>query len=172
MSVFECQEYSDDVFYGGETYLPDPEKSILSESETAQVEQVLFRLMERLMPVEENVIVCICGLDGKRMSLTETAQFLEMSKGAVHQAFRRIMKKALLFRQELVFSGHPLHRECSSLERKEDVTARSVLQLSPLQTVFEGRTRHGTQGSNRCIRNTFKGHRTNGTGRINLSAPG
>lgn len=173
MSVFDCQEYSDDVYYGGETYLPDPEITILSGSETAQAEEVLFHLMERLMPVEENVIVCICGLDGASMSLTETAQALGMSKGAVHQAFRRIMKKALLFRQELVSAGRPPHRgSCCSMKQKESVLAWSVLVSTPLQAMFEGRSHHGTQGSNRCIRNTFEDHRTHGAGRVDLSAPG
>lgn len=100
LSVFAALAYSDDVFYGGEAYHPDPEDTLLSQ-ETRQAEEKTFSLfVERLKPVEKKVINCICGLDCKRMSLAETAQFLGISKGSVYQSFRRIMKKALRFRMD------------------------------------------------------------------------
>ena len=109
LSVFDSDAYCDDVFYGGEAYGGDPEEILLSGSEGIQAEEKsLSRLIERLMPVEKRVVMCICGLQGARMSLAETALFLGMSKGAVHQSFRRIMKKALRFREEWAAVGCPL----------------------------------------------------------------
>jgi hypothetical protein len=100
LSVFAFQEYSDDAFYGGGAYLPDPEDALLSQETRQTEEKVLSLFVERLKPVEKKVINCICGLDVKRMSLAETALFLGMSKDSVHQSFRRIMKKALRFRKD------------------------------------------------------------------------
>jgi len=100
LSVSAVQGYSDEVFYGGDAYLPDPENLFLSRETGQTGEDVLSLLSERLKPVEKRVLTCICGLAGKKMSLAETALFLGASKGAVHQSFRRIMKKAHRFRKE------------------------------------------------------------------------
>jgi len=105
-SVSAYQEYSDEIFYGGEAYPPDPENLFLSRKNGQTEEEVLYLLAERLKPVEKRVLSCICGLTGKQMSLAETALFLGTSKGAVHQSFRRIMKKAHRFRREREASGH------------------------------------------------------------------
>jgi len=112
-SVCDCQGYCDDVYYGGEDYLPSPEETLLNMIETEEAEEeILSHLFERLMPVERKVLICICGLHlhGERMSYAETALFLSMSEGAVSQTFRRILKKALLFRTEYELIGWSLER--------------------------------------------------------------
>jgi DNA-directed RNA polymerase specialized sigma24 family protein len=106
MSVFDCMEFSDEVYYGDDMHSPDPEERLLSGSDPFETEEaILLRLLERLMPVEKKVLSCVCGFHGKRMSYAETALFLGMSHGAVSQSFRRIMKKALQFRADCVRVG-------------------------------------------------------------------
>jgi hypothetical protein len=175
MSAFDLQEYSDDLFFGGEEYLLDPEEILLERDEKWRIDKVLSLLAERLMPVEKRVISCICGLDRGRMSLTETARFLGMSKGAVHQAFRRIMKKALMFREEFESVDHPSSRKSSEVMRSEgkrQPCSWPVPASAPIQASPERRLHHGSQGSKRDIRNTIEGHRTNGTGRFDQPATG
>lgn len=106
MSEYDCREYSDEVFYGGDVHQPDPEELLIIRSDPAGTEEsVLLQLMERLMPVEKKVLNCICGINGVRMSYSETARFLGMSHGAVSQSFRRIMKRALAYRADCVRNG-------------------------------------------------------------------
>jgi DNA-directed RNA polymerase specialized sigma24 family protein len=103
---FDFLEYSDEVFYGADMHPPDSEERFLSGYEPCDTEKIiLLRLLERLMPVERKVLSCICGLQGGRMSYTETALFLGMSHGAVSQSFRRIMRKAFQFRADCARSG-------------------------------------------------------------------
>jgi len=107
MSEYDCREYSDEVFYGGDVHQPDPEELLIIRSDPAGTEEsVLLQLMERLMPVEKKVLNCICGLNGVRMSYSETARFLGMSHGAVSQSFRRIMKRALAYRADCSRDGN------------------------------------------------------------------
>ena len=104
------QRYSDEVFYGGEAYLPNPEQ-ILLRKEAQQLEKnVLLLLAKRLMPVERQVFFCIYGIHGGRMTLAETARHLGMTKGAVHQSCRRILKRAFHFREDCLSAGFPLSR--------------------------------------------------------------
>jgi len=106
MSECDCREYSDEAFYGGDVHQPDPEELLIIRSDPAGTEEsVLLQLMERLMPVEKKVLNCICGLNGARMSYSETARFLGMSHGAVSQSFRRIMKRAIAYRADCVRNG-------------------------------------------------------------------
>ncbi len=118
LSVSAVQKYSDEVFYGGEAYPPDPENLFLARELGQTEEEVLSLLAERLRPVEKRVFTCICGLEGKRMSLAETALFLGTSKGAVHQSFRRIMKKAHRFRKEREFTGQTENGEASTRKQQ------------------------------------------------------
>lgn len=122
-SVCDCQGYCDDVYYGGEGYLPSPEEPLLNMIETEEAEEeILSHLFDRLMPVEKKVLTCICGLHGERMSYAETALFLGMSEGAVSQTFRRILKKALLFRADYERSDCSLER-CMNREELLNQTA-------------------------------------------------
>lgn len=106
LSEFECLEYSDDFYYGDDLHQPDPEEILMMGSDPAEPEESVFlALMERLMPVEKKVLNCICGLNGVRMSYSETARFLGMSHGAVSQSFRRIMKRAIQYRADCVSAG-------------------------------------------------------------------
>jgi len=104
---FDCREYSDEVYYGDDVHQPDPEEFLILRSDPALTEEsVLLQLMERLMPVERKVLTCVCGLQGARMSYSETALFLGMTHGAVSQSFRRIMRKALQYRADCVSAGY------------------------------------------------------------------
>ena len=104
------QRYSDEVFYGGEAYLPDPEQFLLRKEARQFEKNILLLLTKRLMPVERQVFFCIYGIHGGRMTLAETARHLGMTKGAVHQSCRRILKRAFLFREDCVSAGFPLLR--------------------------------------------------------------
>jgi hypothetical protein len=107
MSEFECLEYSDDVYYGDDLHQPDPEEILMMGSDPAEPEEsVLLGLMERLMPVERKVLTCVCGIQGARMSYSETARYLGMTHGAVSQSFRRIMRKALQYQTNCVSAGY------------------------------------------------------------------
>ncbi|MRR34470.1 hypothetical protein EG829_07180 [bacterium] len=107
MSEYDCLEYSDEAFYGDDVHRPDPEELLIFRSDPAGGdESVLLQLMERLMPVEKKVLNCICGLNGVRMSYSETARFLGMSHGAVSQSFRRIMKRAIQYRADCISAGY------------------------------------------------------------------
>ena len=102
----DCREYSDEVYYGDDVHQPDPEEFLILRSDPALTEEsVLLQLMERLMPVERKVLTCVCGLQGARMSYSETALFLGMTHGAVSQSFRRIMRKALQYRADCASAG-------------------------------------------------------------------
>ncbi|MHC1698852.1 MAG: hypothetical protein AB9919_12495 [Geobacteraceae bacterium] len=107
MSEFECLEYSDDFYYGEDVHQLDPEELLVMGCDPAEPEEsVLLSLMERLMPVERKVLTCVCGLQGARMSYSETARFLGMTHGAVSQSFRRIMRKALQYRADCISAGY------------------------------------------------------------------
>lgn len=106
MSEFDCREYSDEVYYGGDVHQPDPEEFLILRSDPDLTEEsVLLQLMDCLMPVERKVLTCVCGLQGARMSYSETARFLGMTHGAVSQSFRRIMRKALQYRAVCASAG-------------------------------------------------------------------
>jgi DNA-directed RNA polymerase specialized sigma24 family protein len=103
---FDCREYSDEVYYGEDVHQPNSEEFLILRSDPALTEEsVLLQLMERLMPVERKVLTCVCGLQGARMSYSETALFLGMTHGAVSQSFRRIMRKALQYRADCASAG-------------------------------------------------------------------
>jgi len=106
MSAFDCQQYSDEVYYGGDGYLRDPEDIILNGRYSGEAEEkALLCLHERLTSLEKRVLVCICGMEGGRMSQSETAHFLGMTVGAVHQTCRRIMKRAAGLHNNHVLDG-------------------------------------------------------------------
>lgn len=111
MSVFDGQSYADEAFYGGDIYLASPEEILVTRGNIRETEEeILCRLRDRLSPVEKKVLGCVCGLDGGRMSLNETASFLGMTEGAVHQACRRITKRAEQFREDCLSAGYVLER--------------------------------------------------------------
>lgn len=127
MSVFDCQEYSDDLFYGCDAYLADPEEILLGNEAGKSEGNVLFLLMERLTPVEKKVISRICGLQGPRLSLSETARRLRMSKGAVHQSYRRSMKKALQLREDCLSTGFPLQgKSARGMNNQDELSFRFI----------------------------------------------
>ncbi|MDD2337382.1 MAG: hypothetical protein PHD01_12485 [Geobacteraceae bacterium] len=106
MAEFDCREYSDEVYYGDDVHQPDPEEFLILRSDPDLTEEsVLLQLMDCLMPVERKVLTCVCGLQGARMSYSETALFLGMTHGAVSQSFRRIMRKALQYRADCASAG-------------------------------------------------------------------
>jgi len=120
MSVFDCQSYTDDVYYGGDAYLPDPEEVLLEHEAVRTEKNPLIPLVEQFMPVERQVFFCICGIDGGRMSQAETALYLGMSKGAVHQSCRRIMGRAVRFREDCLSAGLRLQRGSGKVTRMDD----------------------------------------------------
>ena len=120
MSVFDCQSYNDEVYYGGDAYLPDPEEFLIGEEAERNGINILIPLAEQFMPVERQVFFCICGIYGGMMSQAETALYLGMSKGAVHQSCRRIMGKAVRFREDCLSAGLRLQREGSKVMKPDD----------------------------------------------------